>query len=272
MLLMLVTLRLPWTCAVDRCFPPLWPTSGSCRGRWRSSKEAQQRETQRGRGEGEEVEDAAGGSVLQAELALLVSAGVAELRGVEYRALVNRQGSRAVERWLPHLTPAQLSTLLQAVTPTAFHLLTDRNASHPLERLLQRLPPLLVAEASESSCASPSSLSSALLRLCQALALPPSTEALSSSTFSTSPSSHWPLLLCNESSSHCMRSLILVLTGQMDVQRALQPHPSTTASPPSVTLLFPAIVSRGGSEWQCGSLLCVSPVRRSAGLAGVLHR
>ena len=229
--------------AVDLRGRPLLPSTVAylreLQGKVEELEEAQQRETQRGRGEGEEVEDAAGGSVLQAELALLVSAGVAELRGVEYRALVNRQGSRAVERWLPHLTPAQLSTLLQAVTPTAFHLLTDRNASHPLERLLQRLPPLLVAEASESSCASPSSLSSALLRLCQALALPPSTEALSSSTFSTSPSSHWPLLLCNESSSHCMRSLILVLTGQMDVQRALQPHPSTTASPPSVTSSSP---------------------------------
>ena len=201
----------------------------------------------------------------RAELSLLVSAGMAELRGVEYRALVNRQGSRAVERWMPHLSSPQLLGLLQAVIPAASELLTDRNASHAVDRLLRRLPPLLVQEAKDDTAAAPHSLSSSLLSLCRTLQQPPSSVALSSSTLARPPSSHWPLLLCDASASHCMRSLVLVLTGhtadipphhqqqQQSGQQAsrasssssavLVVSPSATAAPSAVSPVFDGCVS-----------------------------
>ena len=185
------------------------------------------------------------------EVNLLVSAALAELKGVEYRLLVNRHGSRAVESLIGRASGDQLTALLSALLPTFFPLATDRNASHTLERLLHRLPPLLIKEAAArpppvkaegEAGPTPSSVTDVLIALCHFLSSTPSASALAGSTFSSPPSSYWPLLLCNDSSSHLLRSLVLLLTGHVDLPPLLQHFTSSsTASVPSSSPLPSAV-------------------------------
>ena len=175
------------------------------------------------------------------EVTLLVSAALTELKGAEYRLLVNRHGSRAVESLIARASGEQLVALLSALLPTFFFLATDRNASHTLERLLHRLPPLLIQEAvtrpsqvaPEAESSADTSVTSVLTALCTFLSSSPSTSALAGSTFSSPPSSHWPLLLCNDSSSHLLRSLFLLLTGHVDLPPLLQHFAASSSSLPS---------------------------------------
>ena len=171
------------------------------------------------------------GTALDAEMALSVSAALRELRGVEYRVLVNRHGSRCVERLVAHCSRAELAELLTQVAPTAPLLFTDRNASHPLQRALRRLPQELRAEEAEQEAADGALLRSALLSLCAALSASPAGAELASSPFSVAPSSYWPLLLCSEQASHLARTLFAVLADDEDVERSAPRAPAQRQQP-----------------------------------------
>ena len=162
------------------------------------------------------------------DVQLLVAAAYGELGGLEYRLLVNKHGSRCIESLLQHSTPSQLAALLSATRTAAFPLLTDRNASHPLQLLIERLPPLLLDEQRAGKQQQPDSLSSALLAFCQSLDQPPSSSQSADSgeaavplpsALSNTPSSCWPLLLLQEQGSFAVRSLTRLMSGATDTTR-----------------------------------------------------
>ena len=151
------------------------------------------------------------------DVQLMVAAAYGELRGLEYRLLVNKHGSRCMEALIAHSTSSQLASLLSATHTAAFALLIDRNASHAMQRLIDRLPQMLMNEQRAGKQDEAGSLSTAVLSFCQSLAAPPSAEqsvaALSQSPLSASPSSCWPLLMLQEQGSFAVRSLARLMSG-----------------------------------------------------------
>ena len=149
---------------------------------------------------------------------LIVAAAYGELAGLEYRLLVNKHGSRCIEALIAHSSPAQLASLLSATRTAAFALLTDRNASHPMQRLVERLPRLLLDEQRAGRQEDIGSLSSSLLAFCRSLAEPPTSEQSAGlSQLSAPPTSCWPLLLTQEQGSFAIRSLARLMSGAADI-------------------------------------------------------
>lgn len=176
------------------------------------------------------------------DVQLMVAAAFGELKGLEYRLLVNKHGSRCVEALIAHSTPSQLSTLLSATQSAAFALLIDRNASHPMQQLIERLPRLLLDEQRAGKQDEAGSLSSSLLAFCQSLAEPPTPEqsAAAASQLSAPPASCWPLLMMQEQGSYAVRSLARLMSGAIDIggqadkeRRPAGPSGAAGSVPPS---------------------------------------
>ena len=152
------------------------------------------------------------------DVELIVAAAYGELRGVEYRLMVNKHGSRCVEALIPHSTPSQLASLLSATRAASFALLVDRHASHPIQRLIERMPRLLMDEQRAAKQAEAGSLSASLLAFCHSLSEPPTVEQSAAvSQLSQPPSSCWPLLLMQEQGSFAVRALARLMSGATDI-------------------------------------------------------
>ena len=152
------------------------------------------------------------------DVGLMVAAAYGELKGLEYRLLVNKHGSRCMESLIAHSTPSQLAGLLAGTQNAAFALLIDRNASHAMQRLIERLPKLLQDEQRAGAHHGSDSLSASLLSFCQSLSdVPTSEQSATVTQLSSPPSSCWPLLLLHEQGSFAVRSLARLMSGAADI-------------------------------------------------------
>ena len=185
------------------------------------------------------------------DVQLIVAAAYGELAGVEYRMLVNKHGSRCIEALIAHSTASQLAALLSATRTAAAALLVDRHASHPMQKLIERLPRLLLDEQRAGMQEKVGSLSASLLAFCQSLAESPSTEqgAAAVSQLSAPPSSYWPLLFMQEQGSFAIRALARLMSGATDISSQ-----SDTARP---------LTARSGSSGSGGSVSGVGYVAPS---------
>jgi len=127
-----------------------------------------------------------------------------ETQGLEYRLLVNKYGSRVMERIIPFSTPAQIRSLMARLQNKLSPLFIDRNASHVIQGLLAQVPSLLIDERKNAPETPPASMVDIFTAWCAEL------------------EPNWLNLSCSQFGSFQVRSILSILSGETQILKSYE--------------------------------------------------